>query len=77
MQNVLSQLNRDDLYKFKIWYNKWQTIQLRDHILEGDVLDFVDKVIELYGKKTASMMWSLVELNAGNEADILFISLLL
>lgn len=53
MQDVLSQLNSDDLFKVKIWYNKWDSVELKNHILCGDVLDFVDKIIELYGQHQA------------------------
>ncbi|XP_014859152.1 PREDICTED: protein NLRC3-like [Poecilia mexicana] len=53
IQEVLSRLNNDELFKFKIWFKKWEPLPVLQQILDGDVLDFVDKIIELFGQDKA------------------------
>ncbi|KAM4742411.1 NLR family CARD domain-containing protein 3-like [Anableps anableps] len=53
IQHVLSKLSNDELFKFKIWFNKWEPLNLLQQVLDGDILDFVDKAIELYGQDKA------------------------
>ncbi|XP_038123854.1 NLR family CARD domain-containing protein 3 [Cyprinodon tularosa] len=47
--NVVVRLNDQELFKFKLWYNRWDQISLLEQTKDGDVLDFVDKAIEVYG----------------------------
>ncbi|MEQ2279656.1 hypothetical protein AMECASPLE_011637 [Ameca splendens] len=49
IQNVLTRLSSQELFKFKMWFNKWEPINLLQQVMDGDLLDFVDKVIEIYG----------------------------
>ncbi|XP_043976120.1 protein NLRC3 [Gambusia affinis] len=49
IQEVISRLNKDEMFKFKIWFKKWEPLPVLQEVLDGDVLDFVDKIIELFG----------------------------
>ncbi|XP_054885013.1 protein NLRC3 [Poeciliopsis prolifica] len=53
IQEVLSRLNKDELFKFKIWFKKWEPLPVLQEVLDGDVLDFVDKIIEQFGQDKA------------------------
>lgn len=57
------------MFKFKIWFKKWEPLAVLQEVLDGDVLDFVDKIIELFGKKTLPWCVSVVELKTGSKAD--------
>lgn len=53
IQSVLTDLSKDDLLNFKMWYHQWERrITLSDTIC-GDLLDFVDKTLEILGEERA------------------------
>ncbi|XP_013863463.1 uncharacterized protein nlrc3l isoform X2 [Austrofundulus limnaeus] len=53
MQSTLSRLDDEDLFKFKLWFHKWQPSNVIQQVMEGDLLDFVDKAIEIHGADKA------------------------
>uniref|UniRef100_A0A1A8QSB7 Pyrin domain-containing protein n=1 Tax=Nothobranchius rachovii TaxID=451742 RepID=A0A1A8QSB7_9TELE len=55
IQSTLSDLSNEELFKFKTWYYTWQPGSVRTQVLQGDLLDFVDKSIELLGADKALM----------------------
>ncbi|KAM4589485.1 protein NLRC3-like [Fundulus diaphanus] len=52
IQNVLTRLSSDELLNFKTSFTKWETVKL-PLFLDGDLLDFVDKIFEVYGQSKA------------------------
>lgn len=52
IQNTLTSLNREELLKFKMWFYQWETKITLKQMNEGDLLDFVDRILETLGKKT-------------------------
>lgn len=49
IQKVLTDLNKEELYKFKLNFHQRQTDLTLQHLFEGDLLDFVDRIIEKFG----------------------------
>lgn len=49
IQKVLTDLNKEELYKFKVNFHQRQTDLTLQHLFEGDLLDFVDRIIEKFG----------------------------
>ncbi|XP_033487731.2 NLR family CARD domain-containing protein 3 [Epinephelus lanceolatus] len=50
MQSVLTRLTREELFKFKMWYYQRETGITLQQVMEGDILDFVDKTLEVLGQ---------------------------
>ncbi|MED6289818.1 hypothetical protein CHARACLAT_006870 [Characodon lateralis] len=71
IQNVLTRLSSQELFKFKMWFNKWEPINLLQQVMDGDLLDFVDKVIELYGldKALSKTISTLESMDKKEEAE--------
>lgn len=53
IQDVLTGLTSAQLYKFKMWFTQWETEITMKQVMEGDMLDFVDRILEVLGKKTS------------------------
>lgn len=51
VQAVLSGLTPEELYKFKVWFYQWETAITLQQVMDGDLLDFVDRIMEILGKK--------------------------
>lgn len=49
IMEVLRDLNPEDLFKFKTYFHQWESGVNMQLILEGDLLDFVDNIIEILG----------------------------
>uniref|UniRef100_A0A8C6TXP1 NLR family, CARD domain containing 3-like n=1 Tax=Neogobius melanostomus TaxID=47308 RepID=A0A8C6TXP1_9GOBI len=50
IQKALTDLNKEDLYKFKLNFNLRQSSDLSlKQMFDGDLLDFVDRIIEMFG----------------------------
>ncbi|MEQ2165028.1 hypothetical protein GOODEAATRI_012757, partial [Goodea atripinnis] len=70
-RNVLTRLSSQELFKFKMWFNKWEPINLLQQVMDGDLLDFVDKVIEIYGldKALSKTISTLESMDKKEEAE--------
>lgn len=53
IQNKLTGLTREELYKFKMWFYQWEPGITLQQVMEGDILDFVDRIIETLGQDRA------------------------
>lgn len=51
VQGVLSGLTPEELYKFKVWFYQWEPAITQQQVMDGDLLDFVDRIMEILGKK--------------------------
>lgn len=51
IQGVLTDLTMDELFSFKMWLFQSQKEKSLQQVMEGDILDFVDKMLEVFGKK--------------------------
>ena len=49
IQNVLTLLSFEDLLQFKTWFYQWERDLSRKQAMEGDLLDFVDMILEKLG----------------------------
>ncbi|XP_017286505.1 protein NLRC3 [Kryptolebias marmoratus] len=70
MQNILTRLNDEELFKFKMWFHKRQPPNIMQQVLEGDLLDFVDKSIEMDGpdKALSNTIYTLESMEKKEEA---------
>ncbi|KAF3847847.1 hypothetical protein F7725_020875 [Dissostichus mawsoni] len=50
IQNVLTLLSFEDLLQFKTWFYQWERDLSRKQAMEGDLLDFVDMILEKLGQ---------------------------
>ncbi|XP_078102486.1 NLR family CARD domain-containing protein 3 [Sander vitreus] len=71
IQNTLTSLNREDLLKFKTWFYQWETKITLKQMNEGDLLDFVDRILETLGQDRALLhtISTLQNVNKKPEAD--------
>lgn len=71
IQQALTGLNKDELYKFKINFYQRQSDLTIQSLFEGDLLDFVDKIIELLGleRSLSNTINSLVNITKHEEAE--------
>ncbi|XP_028429063.1 NLR family CARD domain-containing protein 3 [Perca flavescens] len=71
IQNTLTSLNREDLLKFKMWFYQWETKITLKQINEGDLLDFVDRIMETLGQDRSLLhtISTLENVNKKPEAD--------
>ncbi|KAM9359124.1 protein NLRC3 [Symphorus nematophorus] len=53
IQIILSRLTREELHKFKIWFYQWEQDITLKQVMEGDLLDFVDRIMEVLGHDRA------------------------
>ncbi|CAJ1065642.1 nuclear mitotic apparatus protein 1-like [Xyrichtys novacula] len=49
IQDTVSALAKEELFKFKMWFYQWESNITLPHVMDGDILDFVDKIIEILG----------------------------
>lgn len=52
IQDVLSSLSAEELLKFKMCFSFRESEMNRRQVMDGDLLDFVDKMLEVLGMKT-------------------------
>lgn len=50
IQNILTDLTKEEFFKFKMWFYQWEPGLTLQQVMEGDILDFVDKIIEILGQ---------------------------
>ncbi|KAL6116256.1 uncharacterized protein ACO6RY_00917 [Pungitius sinensis] len=53
IQSVLTKLKRDELMTFRLDFNVWEPKITLQQVMEGDLLDFVDKILEVLGEDRA------------------------
>ncbi|XP_059187801.1 protein NLRC3 [Centropristis striata] len=53
IQSALTGLEHEELLKFKSWYYQWEKGITVQQMMTGDLLDFVDKIIEIFGPERA------------------------
>lgn len=51
-------LTKEELLKFKVGFYQWQSAITLAQVMEGDILDFVDKIFEVLGKMLLSVTQS-------------------
>ncbi|XP_030261330.1 NACHT, LRR and PYD domains-containing protein 3-like [Sparus aurata] len=71
VQAVLSGLTPEELYKFKVWFYQWETAITLQQVMDGDLLDFVDRIMEILGQDRALLhtISSLEQVNKKEEAE--------
>ncbi|GAA6233050.1 protein NLRC3-like isoform X1 [Lates japonicus] len=71
IQNCLTDLSREELFKFKMWFSQWEPGITRQQVMEGDILDFVDRILEILGLDRSLMhtINTLESVNKKPEAD--------
>ncbi|XP_039987685.1 NLR family CARD domain-containing protein 3 isoform X2 [Xiphias gladius] len=50
IQSSLTGLTREELFKFKICFSQWETGITYQQVMDGDILDFVDRILEILGQ---------------------------
>uniref|UniRef100_UPI0037E95FE4 NACHT, LRR and PYD domains-containing protein 6 isoform X2 n=1 Tax=Semicossyphus pulcher TaxID=241346 RepID=UPI0037E95FE4 len=49
IQDMVSGLTKEELFKFKMWFYQWESSITLQQVMEGDILDFVDRILEILG----------------------------
>ncbi|XP_063763247.1 NLR family CARD domain-containing protein 3 isoform X2 [Eleginops maclovinus] len=70
IQSVLTGLTFEELLQFRTFY-QWERDMTRQQAMEGDLLDFVDKILEILGqdRALAQTMHTLTSISKAAEAD--------
>lgn len=55
IQDIVSGLTREELLKFKTWFYQWEPEITLQQVMDGDILDFVDKILEILGQDRSLM----------------------
>ncbi|KAM6987467.1 protein NLRC3 [Tautogolabrus adspersus] len=50
LQDTLTGLTKEELFKFKMGFCQWESSITLSQVMEGDLLDFVDRIIEILGE---------------------------
>ncbi|XP_069003998.1 NLR family CARD domain-containing protein 3 [Embiotoca jacksoni] len=53
IQNIVTDLNKPDLLQFKLRFYQWEQGVALQQALDGDILDFVDRMFELFGQDSS------------------------
>ncbi|KAM7413190.1 hypothetical protein PAMA_020524 [Pampus argenteus] len=53
IQSMLTGFTREELYQFKMWFYQSEPSITLQQVMDGDILDFVDKIIEILGQDRA------------------------
>ncbi|XP_030590520.1 protein NLRC3-like [Archocentrus centrarchus] len=71
IQDTLSRLSWEEMMKFKSWFYQWEPELKLKQMLDGDILDFVDKLLEVLGQDRAltHTITSLENINKKPEAE--------
>lgn len=71
IQSVVTDLTREELLKFRVWFYQWEPAMKLQQAMEGDLLDFVDKMLELLGQDRSLLhtISTLENVNKKPEAD--------
>ncbi|XP_074534918.1 NLR family CARD domain-containing protein 3 isoform X2 [Halichoeres trimaculatus] len=49
IQETVSRLSKEELFKFKMALYQWESNLTLQQVMDGDILDFVDRIIEILG----------------------------
>ncbi|XP_035536400.1 NLR family CARD domain-containing protein 3-like [Morone saxatilis] len=49
IQAAVTALTKEELCKFKMWFYQWEPGITLQQVMEGDILDFVDRILEVLG----------------------------
>ncbi|XP_026154997.1 protein NLRC3 [Mastacembelus armatus] len=71
IQNILTGLTKEELLKFKMMFYQWQPGITFMQVMEGDILDFVDKIMEILGQDRCILhtITTLQNVNMKDKAD--------
>ncbi|KAL3973857.1 insulin-like growth factor-binding protein 2 [Sarotherodon galilaeus] len=71
IQSTLSQLSWEEMLKFKSWFYQWEPDLKLNQMHDGDILDFVDRLLEVLGQDRAltHTITSLENINKKPEAE--------
>ncbi|XP_037631970.1 NLR family CARD domain-containing protein 3 [Sebastes umbrosus] len=71
IQSAVTGLTKEELLKFKMWYYQWEPAITLQQVMEGDLLDFVDRTLEILGPDRSLMhtISTLENVNKKPEAD--------
>ncbi|KAM3616211.1 uncharacterized protein V6R79_014335 [Siganus canaliculatus] len=71
IQSSLTDLTGEELFKFKVEFANWETEISLQQMMEGDLLDFVDRILEILGQDRALVhtMNTLEKINKKPESD--------
>lgn len=56
IQSIVTELTKEELLKFKMWFYQWEPGITLQQVMEGDLLDFVDRILEVLGKKNIAIV---------------------
>ncbi|XP_070686012.1 protein NLRC3 [Pempheris klunzingeri] len=68
IQTVVTGLTKDELFKFKMSFYQWETSITLQQVMDGDLLDFVDKILEILGQDR-SLLHTIHTLENVNKKD--------
>ncbi|XP_076592222.1 NACHT, LRR and PYD domains-containing protein 6 [Chaetodon auriga] len=73
IQDILTGLTREELFKFKMRFYQWEPGLTLQQVMEGDILDFVDRILETLGQHRSLLhtISTLESINKKPEADCL------
>ncbi|KAJ0022183.1 hypothetical protein NQD34_009673, partial [Periophthalmus magnuspinnatus] len=76
IQKALTDLSKDEVYKFKLNFHQRQSGFTLKQMFEGDLLDFVDRIIEMFGQDRALLntISALDNITKNKEAEELRVS---
>ncbi|XP_070762156.1 NLR family CARD domain-containing protein 3 [Enoplosus armatus] len=71
IQTIVTGLTKDELFKFKMWFYQWESGITLQQVMEGDILDFVDRILEILGQDRSLLhtISSLESVNKEAEAE--------
>ncbi|XP_063320036.1 uncharacterized protein LOC134618529 isoform X2 [Pelmatolapia mariae] len=71
IQSILSPLSWEEMLKFKSWFYQWEPDLKLNQMYDGDILDFVDRLLEVLGQDRAltHTITSLENINKKPEAE--------
>ncbi|XP_029026160.1 protein NLRC3 [Betta splendens] len=71
IQSILTDLTKEELFKFKMWFYQWEPGITLQQVMDGDLLDFVDKILEVLEQDRALMhtISTLENVNKKEEAE--------
>ncbi|XP_040902269.1 protein NLRC3 [Toxotes jaculatrix] len=55
IQNSLTGLTSEELFKFRMLFSQWEPGIKHEQVMEGDLLDFVDRILEILGQDRSLM----------------------
>ncbi|XP_041796673.1 NACHT, LRR and PYD domains-containing protein 6 [Chelmon rostratus] len=71
IQDTVTGLTKEELFKFKMRFYQWEQSMTLQQVMEGDILDFVDRILEILGQDRSLFhtISTLESINKKPEAD--------